>query len=104
MGHSIFGSFRGRKDNNDVPNSNDTIKMLSNYYNKSPEQIIIQWNVQNNIIVIPRSSNKKRMEENFNINTFSIEDKHMEDINNINRNSRQCNPRWLPNKTKIYDE
>ena len=104
MGHSIFGSFRGKNTKDNIPIHDDTIKFLSKYYNKSPQQIIIQWNVQNNIIVIPRSSNRKRMEENFNINTFRISNKHMEDINNLNRNLRQCNPIWLPNKKKIYEE
>ena len=59
---------------------------LSKKYNKTIAQITLRWHLQNNIIPIPKSSNKDRIKENFNIFDFEIEKEDILKIDSLNRN------------------
>jgi diketogulonate reductase-like aldo/keto reductase len=48
------------------------IQQLCAKYGKTPAQIILRWNLQLGVSTIPKSSNPKRIEENFNIFDFEI--------------------------------
>ncbi len=61
---------------------NDTLINIGKKYDKSPAQVILRWLYQNDIIAIPKSIHKERIEENFNIHNFLLSD---EDINQINK-------------------
>ncbi|HWJ29356.1 MAG TPA: aldo/keto reductase [Flavisolibacter sp.] len=45
---------------------------LAEKYGKSPAQIILRWNVEHGVSTIPKSSNPKRLKENFDIFDFSL--------------------------------
>jgi diketogulonate reductase-like aldo/keto reductase len=45
---------------------------LSKKYDKTPAQMILRWNIEHFISTIPKSSNKKRLQENFDIFDFSL--------------------------------
>lgn len=49
-------------------------------YQKSVAQIILRWNVQRGVVVIPKSSHKERMKENLDIWDFVLDSKDMETI------------------------
>jgi len=66
--------------------SNSTLSKLSKKYNKSVAQIILRWIVQQNIIVIPRSTNYNRLQENIDIFDYSLSDEDMHKIDSLNRN------------------
>ncbi|ODM90218.1 Aldo-keto reductase family 1 member B10 [Orchesella cincta] len=57
-------------------------------YNKTPAQVILRWMVQRDLIVIPKSVNKGRIGENFNIFDFQLTDEDMEVIYAMDRNWR----------------
>ena len=59
---------------------NDVLKELSIKYNKSIAQICIRWCLQNNVIPLPKSTNKERIIENISVYDFSITE---EDMNKI---------------------
>lgn len=65
---------------------NDKMINLSKKYNKSITQIILRWHIQNNIIPIPKSSNKFRMKENIEIFDFVIEPEDLKIIDSLNSN------------------
>ena len=46
-------------------------------YGKSAAQVALRWNVQRGVIVIPKSTNRNRMEQNFDIWNFSLTDEEM---------------------------
>lgn len=48
------------------------LQNLCTKYNKTPAQIILRWNLQLGVSTIPKSSNPKRIEENFDIFDFAI--------------------------------
>ena len=62
---------------------NETLNKIAQAHNKSVAQVILRWELQNDVIVIPKSTHKARMEENFNILDFALTDKEMAAINNL---------------------
>ncbi len=49
-------------------------------YGKSPAQIALRWNVQRGVVVIPKSTHRNRMEQNFDIWNFSLTDEEMAEV------------------------
>ena len=49
-------------------------------YGKSAAQVALRWNVQRGVVVIPKSTHRNRMEQNFDIWNFSLTDEEMEAI------------------------
>ena len=64
------------------------LKRLEKKYGKNFIQIILRWHVQNGIIPVVKSLNKKHQASNFDIFDFSIDDDDMKAIDGININSR----------------
>ena len=52
---------------------------------KSVPQITIKWLVSRGIIVIPKSINKNRIVENFDIFDFELSEEDMTDIKKLNK-------------------
>lgn len=73
--------------------SNEVIQSLSNKYGKTPAQIILRWQLERDIIVIPKSVTPDRIEENFNIFDFTLERQDIELIDRLECNGRMgANP------------
>ncbi|HLO79747.1 MAG TPA: aldo/keto reductase [Chitinophagaceae bacterium] len=64
------------------------IQQLCAKYNKTPSQVILRWNLQLGVSTIPKSSNPKRIEENFHVFDFEISGEDMKLLNNMNENFR----------------
>lgn len=54
-------------------------------HGKTPGQITLRWIIQQGIIAIPRTSNPKRIEENFDILDFNLSNDEMTRIHNLAR-------------------
>lgn len=67
---------------------NPAIKEIADKYHRTTAQIFLRWAVQHNVIPIPKSSHKSRIEENADIFNFNIEQKDMEKLNSLNENYR----------------
>jgi methylglyoxal/glyoxal reductase len=61
---------------------------LSEKYGKTPAQIILRWALQQGISTIPKSSNKKRLSENFDVFDFDISEIDIAFLNTFNENLR----------------
>jgi len=57
--------------------SDKKLKKIAERYKRTSAQILIRWSIQKGNIAIPKSSNKSRIEENFNVFNFKIENKDM---------------------------
>lgn len=68
--------------------SNEIINQLAEKYDKSEAQIILRWHLQNNVIAIPKTSNKERIKENIDIFDFELDKDDMNRIDSINKNQR----------------
>jgi len=64
---------------------NNVLLELAKKYNVAVSQIVLKWNMQNDCIPLPKSSNPERIKQNITLN-FKIEDSDMLKINALNEN------------------
>ncbi|KAM5255588.1 aldo-keto reductase family 1 member D1 isoform 2-T2 [Ctenodactylus gundi] len=57
-------------------------------YNKSAAQVVLRFNIQRGVVVIPKSFNPERIKENFQIFDFSLTEEEMKNIEALNKNVR----------------
>lgn len=57
-------------------------------HGKSPAQVILRWNLQNGVIVIPGSSNPEHIRENISVFDFALSSAEMQEIARLNRNEK----------------
>lgn len=63
---------------------------LCEKYDKSPAQIILRWNLEHGISTIPKSSNKKRLQDNFDILKFTISSEDVAFMDSFDEQFRIC--------------
>ncbi len=68
------------------------VKKLAKKYKKTPAQILLNWAVCRETLVIPKSLHPERILENINIFDFELSDKEMAEINSLNKNFRVVDP------------
>ena len=68
-------------------------KKYSSAETKSTAQILIRWALQHGLVVIPKSSNRRRIIENADVFDFEISDDDMKLLDTFNENLRTC---WDP--------
>jgi len=62
------------------PWNDEMLKGIAEAHGKTIGQIILRWNVQRGVVVIPKSVHKERIEENFNIWDFTLTEEEMAKI------------------------
>jgi len=67
----------------------DVLQKLSNKYNKKPSQIILRYDLQSNILTIPKSTHVERMKENIDIFDFELSLEDMILMKGMDKNERQ---------------
>lgn len=60
--------------------SNELLASIAAKYGKTTAQVILRWNVQRGVVVIPKSVHKERIEENLNIWDFELSETDMNAI------------------------
>ncbi len=61
---------------------------IAQNHGKSVAQVILRWDLQRGVVVIPGSSNPAHMEENISIFDFNLSDEEMAQIEALNRNEK----------------
>lgn len=64
---------------------NPVVGEIAQKYNKTAAQVMLRWNIQRGVIVIPKSTHIERMEENFNVFDFSLTDEDMSKISDLDK-------------------
>ncbi|MEE1022008.1 MAG: aldo/keto reductase [Muribaculaceae bacterium] len=64
------------------------LKEIADNHNKSVAQVILRWNLQRGVVVIPGSSNPEHMKENISIFDFELSDAEMARIAALDRNEK----------------
>lgn len=73
--------------------SDSLLQSLADKYQKSIAQIVLRWEVQRGLIVIPKSIHKDRMLENADIFDFELSEDDMKLIFSLNQNESISAPR-----------
>jgi methylglyoxal/glyoxal reductase len=61
---------------------------IAQKHDKSPAQIVIRWDLQLGVSPIPKSSNPSRIEENFDVFDFYLDDADMSALSSLHENFR----------------
>lgn len=64
------------------------ITEIAKRYKVSPAQVILRWNLQKGVVVIPGSSNPKHIKENLDLFNFQLTSDDMEQIKSLDRNEK----------------
>lgn len=62
------------------------LKRLSEKYDKTPAQILIRWNIQQNVVPVIKASNEQHLEQNIDVFDFNLSEEEMDELSNLNRN------------------
>ena len=77
---------------------------IAQKHGKTPAQVILRWNVQQGIIVIPKSIHKERMEENLAIWDFNLDQEDMEKIAALDKGCpSMLDTRKISEVKRVYD-
>ncbi len=57
--------------------TNETIASIAKKYNKSVAQVILRWEIQRGIVVIPKSTHIERMAQNIDVFDFTLSEEDM---------------------------
>lgn len=64
------------------------LQEIAQNHNKSVAQVILRWDIQKEVVVIPGSSNPAHIKENIDIFDFELTDEEMQKIASLERNEK----------------
>ena len=80
------------------------LKDIAQKYGKTPAQVILRWNIEQGIVVIPKTVHEKRMMENFNVFDFALDAQDMAKIKTLDKNCpSMLDTRNLNEIRRVYD-
>jgi 2,5-diketo-D-gluconate reductase A len=65
---------------------NPTIATIAAAHGKTPAQVMLRWNIQRGVVIIPKSTHKERMIENLDVFDFVLTDAEMAQIAALDKN------------------
>ena len=80
------------------------LQEIARKHDKTPTQVILRWNVQQGVVVIPKSVHKQRMEENLAIWDFSLGSEDMARIAALDKGCpSMLDTREVSEVRRVYD-
>lgn len=66
----------------------ETITAIAQAHGVTSAQVILRWNLQKGVVVIPGSSNPEHIQENLELYGFELTGEEMEQVNELDRNEK----------------
>jgi len=63
----------------------EVVRRVADAVRRTPAQVVLRWHIQRGDIVFPKSVSPARMEENFALFDFELDDDAMQDLSHLNR-------------------
>lgn len=76
--------------------NNEVLKEIALKHNKSIGQVMLRWNVQRSVVVIPKSTHIERIQENIDIWDFVLSEDEMNQISSLDKG-------YVGNAVKHFD-
>lgn len=84
--------------------TNPVLTSIAEAYHKTTAQVILRWNIQRGIIIIPKSVHKERMEQNLDIWDFELTDEEMNAIRALDlARPQMLDTRNVKEVRRVYD-
>lgn len=78
-----------------------TVTALAKKYKKTPAQILLRYNIQNGVVVIPKSVHEERIKENIDVFDFILSVDEMESLKKLDKASPMIGDPEKPEKTEF---
>lgn len=91
-----FGEGRGGLFENPVLTS------IGEKYGKTSAQVMLRWNIQRGVVVLPKSTHIERMEQNFNVFDFALSDEDMAAIAALDTQTSSFFSHYDPNMVEWF--
>ncbi|WP_313235615.1 aldo/keto reductase [Sporosarcina ureae] len=82
---------------------NETIVSIAKKYNKEPAQIIIRWNLQNDILTVVKSSNYAHQKANLTVFDFELTEEDIRQIDSLDKGEAGRVEGQHPNEYEEFD-
>jgi diketogulonate reductase-like aldo/keto reductase len=76
--------------------ADERISAIAQSHGKTNAQVLIRWSLQHGCVPLPKSTNKARLFENFQVFDFMLSAEEMDQLDSLNENYRTC---WDPTST-----
>lgn len=80
------------------------LQLVAAKYGKTAAQVALRWLTQRQVIVIPKTTHRERMEQNFNIFDFTLTDEDMEQIAKLDLQKSQWFSHYDPAQVEQFVE
>jgi 2,5-diketo-D-gluconate reductase B len=74
----------------------EVLERVGKAHGKTAAQVSLRWLTQQGVVVIPRTSKRERLQENFDLFDFELSDAEMQEIFGLARGGRIVNVAWAP--------
>lgn len=58
---------------------------IASRHHKTPAQVLLRWNVQRGVVVIPKSTKPERVCENYNVFDFTLDNNEMDSMSAMHK-------------------
>ena len=82
--------------------TNETLVEIGEKYNKTAAQVNLRFLIQSGVVVIPKSTHKERMEENFNLFDFSLTDDEINGLKALDLGKSQFINHYAPDVAEMF--
>ena len=82
--------------------TNETLVEIGEKYNKTAAQVNLRFLLQSGVVVIPKSTHKERMDENFNLFDFSLTDDEMNRLKALDLGKSQFIDHYAPDVAEMF--
>ena len=82
--------------------SDPVLQKIGEKYDKTTAQIMLRWHLQRGIVVIPKSTHKERMAENFDVFDFTLSDGDMKAIAALDKRQSSFFSHYDPNMVEWF--
>jgi methylglyoxal/glyoxal reductase len=66
----------------------EVVKEIAEQHGKSTAQVIIRWDLEHEVVTIPKSSNPDRIKQNFDVFDFELTQDNIRALDELNKNER----------------
>lgn len=91
-----FGEGRGGLFENPV------LTVIGKRYGKTSAQVMLRWNIQRGVVVLPKSTHIERMEQNFNVFDFALSEEDMAAIAALDTQTSSFFSHYDPNMVEWF--
>lgn len=82
--------------------ANETLVKIGERYGKTAAQVMLRWNIQRGVVVLPKSIHKERMIQNLNVFDFALSDEDMATIASLDQATSSFFSHYDPNMVEWF--